>query len=83
MLGEKIGKGVTPAEMADLLVEQIPDLRNDIYYLLEQYQLQTYSKHKVNDPDARKYSSKIVKKSIEFWWNLKKKRLAKITDRFR
>jgi len=83
MLGEKIGRGVTPAEMADLLVERIPDSKNDVYHLLDQYQLRTYSKHSVIDPDGKMYSSRVMRTSVKYWWNLKIKRLAKIADRFR
>ncbi len=81
MIGEKIGRGMTPAEMADLLVERIPDLRDDIYHLLENYQLQTYSKHLVSDIEGSHCSSRILKSSIKYWWSLKKKRFARIMNR--
>ncbi len=82
LLGEKIGPGNTAREIAALLVNHIPTLDKEIIFLLEEYQLQTYSKHTVNGLKGKAISNKILKTSIKFWWDEKMKRLTKVNDRF-
>jgi hypothetical protein len=83
LLGEKIGRGNTARELAALLVNHIPTLEKEVVLLLEEYQLQTYSKHTVNSLLGKSVSKKILKTSIKFWWDDKMRRFSKATERFR